>query len=55
MNRMSIIEEFPYKKVRMANLCVVGSKTVNGVAAIHSELVKHNLFYDFYEMRPKKF
>lgn len=41
--------------IRMANLAVVGSKTVNGVAALHSELVKKNLFTDFYNMRPSKF
>jgi starch phosphorylase len=54
MNSMSIIEEGPYKKVRMANLSVIGSHMVNGVAAIHSELVK-GMFADFYQMRPKKF
>jgi starch phosphorylase len=54
MERMSIVQENP-RKVRMANLCVVGSKTVNGVAALHSELVKNLIFKDFYEMRPKKF
>lgn len=39
----------------MANLCVIGSHVVNGVAAIHSELLKTALFNDFYQMRPKKF
>ena len=55
MNSMSIIQEMGTKKVRMANLCVIGSHVVNGVAAIHSELLKTNLFNDFYLMRPKKF
>lgn len=38
--RMSIIEERPYQQVRMAHLAVVGSHTVNGVAEIHSSLIK---------------
>ena len=54
MERMSIVQENP-RKIRMANLCVVGSKTVNGVAALHSELVKKEIFKDFYDMMPKKF
>ena len=40
LGRMSIIEEGDFKKVRMANLSIVTSHTVNGVAAIHSELLK---------------
>ena len=39
----------------MANLCCVGTHAVNGVAAIHTELVKQSIFKDFYEMNPKKF
>lgn len=46
--RMSIIEEGQQKRIRMANLCVIGSHAVNGVAALHSELIKQNLFNDFY-------
>ncbi len=39
----------------MANLCCVGSHAVNGVAEIHTELIKQRIFKDFYEMNPKKF
>ncbi|MBQ3695817.1 MAG: glycogen/starch/alpha-glucan phosphorylase [Alphaproteobacteria bacterium] len=55
LSRMSLIEEGMEKQVRMANLAVVGSFSVNGVAKIHTELLKHNLMPDFYEMWPKKF
>ncbi|PJF20135.1 Alpha-1,4 glucan phosphorylase [Paramicrosporidium saccamoebae] len=47
--RMSIIEESPYQQVRMAFLAVIGSHTVNGVAAIHSNLIKSTIFSDFVE------
>lgn len=40
----------PLKKVRMANLCVVGGHAVNGVAEIHSEIVKEEVFNGFYEV-----
>jgi len=46
--RMSIYEEGDVKKIRMANLCVIGSNKVNGVAAIHSEIVKKDVFPDLY-------
>ena len=52
---MSIIEEGHEKKIRMAHLAIVGSFSVNGVAELHSELVKHNLMPDFYDMWPEKF
>lgn len=53
--RLSLIEEGAEKKVRMANLACVGSHAINGVAALHTELLKHNLFRDFYELFPEKF
>ncbi|CAA6657417.1 unnamed protein product [Spirodela intermedia] len=43
------------KLVRMANLCVAAGHAVNGVAAIHSEIVKDEVFNDFYKMWPEKF
>ena len=52
---LSIIEEFGEKKVKMANLAVIGSHTVNGVAYIHSELMKKNVFKNFYHIWPDKF
>ena len=41
--------------VRMANLCVVGSFSVNGVAKLHTEIIKKDVFRDFYEIYPEKF
>ncbi|MBF0342851.1 MAG: glycogen/starch/alpha-glucan phosphorylase [Nitrospirae bacterium] len=55
LRRMSIIEEGDEKKVRMANLSIVGSLSVNGVSALHSEILKLDLFKDFYELWPHKF
>lgn len=55
LSQMSLIEEGYEKKIRMANLAITGSFSVNGVAAIHTELVKHKLVPDFYELWPDKF
>uniref|UniRef100_A0A672Q6R5 Alpha-1,4 glucan phosphorylase n=1 Tax=Sinocyclocheilus grahami TaxID=75366 RepID=A0A672Q6R5_SINGR len=53
--RMSLIEEGGQKRVNMAHLCIVGSHAVNGVARIHSDILKATVFKDFYEMDPHKF
>ncbi len=55
LRRMSLIEEGHDPQVRMAYLAIVGSFSVNGVAALHSRLLQQGLFRDFYEMWPHKF
>jgi glycogen phosphorylase len=53
--RMSLIEEGPARQVRMANLAIVGTHSTNGVAAIHSELLKTRTVADFAAMFPGRF
>ncbi|TWU56521.1 Maltodextrin phosphorylase [Rubripirellula tenax] len=53
--RVSLVEEGDHPHIRMAYLSIVGSFSVNGVAALHTELLKSGLFADFYAMWPKKF
>ena len=55
MSKLSIIEESMPKKIRMANLCIVSSTKVNGVAKIHSGLLRTDLFKEFYQLWPEKF
>jgi starch phosphorylase len=55
VRRMSIIDEDPQKHVRMAHLAIAGSHAVNGVSALHSNLVKTNLVPDFAALWPAKF
>ncbi|MCD8205198.1 MAG: glycogen/starch/alpha-glucan phosphorylase [Clostridia bacterium] len=52
ISRMSIIE---HNRVKMANLSVYGGHSVNGVSALHSEIIKSSIFKDFYEFTPEKF
>ena len=55
LSRLSIIEEGPCPMVRMAYLAIVGSHSVNGVAELHSKLLREDLFRDFYELWPERF
>ena len=55
LRNMSLIEEGAEKKVRMSHLCLVGSHSVNGVSALHTDLLKETLFRDFFEFFPEKF
>ncbi|KAM5163366.1 glycogen phosphorylase, brain form [Mantella aurantiaca] len=55
LRRMSVIEEGDCKRINMAHLCVIGSHAVNGVARIHSDIVKNSVFKDFFDVEPHKF
>jgi starch phosphorylase len=55
LRRMSLIGEDNGKSVRMAHLATVGSHAINGVAALHSELLKESVLKDFYELWPERF
>jgi starch phosphorylase len=55
VRRMSLIGEDGTKNVRMAHLATVGSHAINGVAALHSELLKESVLKDFFEMWPERF
>src|SRR5262249_33438398 len=55
VERVSLVEETPQRKIRMANLAIVGSHSTNGVAAIHSELLRKMNVKDFAEMFPDPF
>jgi starch phosphorylase len=55
VQRLSLIDETGERYVRMAHLACVGSHAINGVAAMHSELLKHTVLQDFYALAPEKF
>lgn len=55
LSRMSVIDESGDKYVRMANLACVGSSAINGVAKLHTELLKQQLLPDWVEMYPQRF
>ncbi len=52
---LSIVQESPVKAIRMANLSIIGSHSINGVSKLHSDLLKTNLFSHFYQIMPGKF
>ena len=55
VRRLSLIDEAGDRSVRMAHLACVGSHAINGVAALHSELLRHDVLRDFSELWPEKF
>ncbi len=55
MRRMSLIEENHTKYIRMANLSIIGSHSTNGVAELHSSILREKVFSDFHEMFPSRF
>ncbi len=55
VQRLSLIDEGGERSVRMAHLASVGSHAINGVAALHTELLKRDVLRDFYELSPEKF
>jgi starch phosphorylase len=55
LKRLSLIDEHGEKRIRMAHLASVGSHSINGVAALHTELLKQNVLKDFYELWPERF
>ena len=55
LHKLSLIEEKPVKCVRMANLAILGSHSINGVSALHTEILKAKVFPEFYELYPERF
>ena len=55
LQRVSLIAENDQKYVRMAHLATVGSRVINGVAALHSDLLKSSVLRDFYDLYPERF
>src|SRR5262249_4310954 len=55
LRRMSLVEETPARQVRMANLAIVGTHSTNGVAQIHSDLLRTRVVTDFADLFPERF
>ena len=54
-NKISKMSVIGYGQVRMANLCVIGSHSINGVSKLHSDILVKSIFHDFYAMYPERF
>lgn len=54
-NKISRMSVLSHNTVRMSNLCIVGSHSVNGVSALHSNIIRESIFRDFYDYCPEKF
>ena len=55
IQRLSLVEDRPVKSIRMSNLAIVGSHSVNGVAKIHSDILKNKVFKDYCDLYPERF
>jgi starch phosphorylase len=55
LNELSIIKDGEEKRIRMANLAIVGCHSINGVAELHTKILKEKIFYHFYKLFPQKF
>ncbi len=55
LRRMSVVREGRERMIRMAHLAIIGSHSVNGVAALHTEIIKSRVFRDFHDFWPEKF
>ena len=55
IRKLSLVEEEPVKAIRMANLAIVGSHSVNGVSELHTQILKDSVFNDFYHLFPERF
>lgn len=54
-NKVAYNAIISHSQIRMANLCLAASHTINGVSALHSEIIKNDVFNDYFKMEPKKF
>ena len=54
-NKVSYNAIISYGQIKMANLCLAASHTINGVSALHSQILKDDVFHDYYKMHPLKF